>query len=235
MPSKCPKCDHSTCRCCKTCKHRPSTCTCKPKKSPSEGRGSDSDKSKTSSKSKTSGKSADTTDSQKTRQSGVSELTGLTNTISEDLNLSVESLQVLVENETINKRENYIFTNTDKKKWSSTMRREYDTYHQLGAERIQGKRDFDRWYKDKCRNNPTEENDRELQKRAIKWAEKALSEMEGRVQFMANYRQAYEGIQGYERHLIEAQNVANSARNAITHARQAKDNFTRLRASSSAA
>ncbi|KAF7950566.1 hypothetical protein EAE96_007848 [Botrytis aclada] len=238
---------------CGKCGHGSERCKCPRRSLSSDGQTSDhsrksrdshnsktsekSHKSSTSHTSKKSHKSDNSTgskDSQRTATSGVSELTVLTKTMSQDLNLAAEGLQTLVNNEVINKAENYI-NSVGVAGWTREMRAAHATYHKCGDQRNQSRKQFDNWYKDKCLQDPTIENYNELRRLAVKWADIALKEMEGRLEFMISYPRAFEDGKAYNNHLKRIQDVANSAKKAIEKIRKTRETVVSMRGSSSAA
>ena len=169
----CKKCGHTNCRLVSSSKASSS-------KRSSSGNRSDrsdkSDKSKSSEKSGTSGKSANSKSSVKTASSGLSQLTTLAQTISEDLRQASEALETLVNNWKIDNANLTKYTpDYDSSKWTKKMRQKHSDYHKYDDNRKKSMTDFKNHYKNHCRNDPTSDDFKKLRALAIKWADDALT------------------------------------------------------------
>ncbi|TGO80962.1 hypothetical protein BPOR_1476g00010 [Botrytis porri] len=166
--------------------------------------------------------STGTQNSQKSTSSDVSELTERTNIISEDLDGTIFLIEELLRKGKIDKESGYFFVNKHRTKWTGAMKDKYAMYKKCAKERLQSKRTFDVYKQEKCQNDPPVEFLQQLRKYAITWADNALLEVEGRSQFIDSYKRAYEGAEGFNKHLKEVIAVSNSAQKAITHANEIK-------------
>ncbi|KAF7903086.1 hypothetical protein EAF00_002988 [Botryotinia globosa] len=231
MP-KCTKCGHSTCTCCKTCKHRQSKCTCKTQGSSSkEGPGSASDDSRKSNKSNKSnnsnnsnnskrsdgshhsGKSTASGDSQKTHSSGKSELTELTKVYSVQIRAIIEECEkeiVDIEDEIPLPKE---------KIWTEEMKVEYADYKRLGLEKDKSKKAFSKSYDQSMKKEASAEDLKTLRRDALKWAGLAINEMDARLRFLTKYEGAYYNTKG---HIEAVKNLSNNGKRAVKHAKLAK-------------
>ncbi|EMR90844.1 hypothetical protein BcDW1_548 [Botrytis cinerea BcDW1] len=216
----CKKCGHTNCRLVSSSKASSS-------KRSSSGNRSDgsekSDKSKSSEKSGTSGKSANSKSSVKTASSGLSQLTTLAQTISEDLRQASEALETLVNNWKIDNENLTKYTpDYDSSKWTKQMRQKHNDYHKYDDNRKKSMGDFKNHYKNHCKNDPTSDDFKKLRALAIKWADDALTVAEARLQFSMENKAAYKDHKAMKGHLDQIENMINSAKNALSRQKQTK-------------
>ncbi|TGO37711.1 hypothetical protein BHYA_0090g00010 [Botrytis hyacinthi] len=150
---------------------------------------------------------------------------------------SLEKMAILMENETIAEAEEYMEHNARHSvmRWTEEMKKAHAQYHVHRDDRVDYKNRNKRLKKALLKVDPTVEDFDKLRQLGLNWAENSLQELEGRIQFMMNYQQAFERPDSYTRHLKELEGVSNSASKAIRNVKKTRESLILKRGGSSAA
>ncbi|KAM0145965.1 hypothetical protein ACHAPG_011374 [Botrytis cinerea] len=225
----CKKCGHTNCRLVSSSKASSSKRSSSGNRSDRSDKSDKSDKSKSSEKSRSSEKSTNSKSSVKTASSGLSQLTTLAQTISEDLKQASEALETLVNNWNIDNANLTKYTpDYDSSKWTKQMRQKHNDYHKYDDNRKKSMTDFKNHYKNHCRNDPTSDDFKTLRALAIKWADDAVTVAEARLQFSMENQTAYKDHKAMKGHLDQIENMINSAKTALARQKQTKSTILKM-------
>ncbi|TEY31557.1 hypothetical protein BOTCAL_0788g00020 [Botryotinia calthae] len=226
----CSKCGHNRCRLISSSKTTSSSSKSTP--SSSKATSSSSKTPSSSARRSSSGQRSDSSKSSvKTASSGLSQLSTLAQTISEDLQQASEALETLVHNWDIDNEnlQNYI-PDYKPSRWTKAMREKNDQYHDYDKQRKRHMKEFRDHFKANCSVDPTAKDFNKLRVLAVKWADDAVTVAEARLQFLMENQNAYKDHQAVKGHLDQIQNMINSAKNALARQKQTKASIQNIQA-----